>query len=970
MAGYGVAFSTIGFLVRDAARGNRPTLFSFNGTNYNAIRLSETPLVAPADVAIAGADVNSITQLYGGAYQKAWEALIWVSRDNTGNQIRVFFYFTSTNTWAVHSVGTGGTYLNGTALGTPSYTKRTGSSVSVPTLTDFIGIPSTKDIFVWTPSGGLLRGSLTGYLTGITSATWTQFDKRPPSVFSVFSSTPMTTYSPTLGSSRNDLNIQIGSLAEKTLPVFGSGLSETVGGLYWFDLGTKVKQVSSTIWVGLNRGGYLWIGNPAFSKVPQELTPNTTTVRGDITIANLGFSDDFDWAWDSTQTQLAIVYRDFANASPAFPRLGFIQYNSGTNAITHERGAQSGVVPITSTPQISYNNVNATWTIVAQDTTTPARMMLFRRNVAGGWLPDEQAPAFGAGKKPAKPYYHTDGSIIAVTESESSSNFLVSIRNHVTNLWSSIYLSAGGGFAAPRFTRSLDGSKWWIFGSQGGRVAWANDATSNPSWSIWSGSPTLTNVGYGRVTTPILLAQTSAIVVATSAGVDGATPASREMLVWRFENTGVVTCVGAFTAKGRLQTTMWSGEEEDGVTDLSWTPDSKLLYGATRPSRTSLHWSLRGSRVSWTSPQGESLLGSGRYITLGEKHFREQWGSTLSSGLAQNLIVEYPSIVGWTSLPLAQRTSDLDYLGLKWPFAASSGSLFTSGSPSNGIVDDATLSSGTLVASSTRSWPLIFGNTRWGGIHQTGSSVFSQGGMLSLLPPLTMTNTTYFGNAAIGSNNSFKIKALAAVTFKGTRIWKDNVSRQYTLVGPVTYQIDVTLPARGSHLVLEFNTASSLVLDPTDVPLSYWTDLNHSNTNYAVVIGEAREQELLLYPALGMRTATPLTYGNLEPLELLGQLNECIYSLPYKLDIVPWYEIITTGSTSFAMKQVGSLKGVQSLTFTPAVQKQLSLRRLLPLGGWCLSQSPAVIATSSRVQALASITDSIVIFDKLSGDLP
>jgi hypothetical protein len=132
-------------------------------------------------------------------------------------------------------------------LGTPSFIKRTGSLVGVATLTAFADSIVTKDIFVWTQSAGLLKGSLTGYWnSGISGAVWTQ-DKRQPSPLPLFSSTPMSTYSPTLGISRNDLSVQIGSLAEKTLPIFGAGLTETTGGLFWHDLGVKVKQISSTI---------------------------------------------------------------------------------------------------------------------------------------------------------------------------------------------------------------------------------------------------------------------------------------------------------------------------------------------------------------------------------------------------------------------------------------------------------------------------------------------------------------------------------------------------------------------------------------------------------------------------------------------------------------------------------------------------------------------------------------------------
>jgi hypothetical protein len=966
MAGYGIASSSIRFLIGDAARANRPTLFSFNGTSYSGIRLSETPLVAPADAAIAGADINSVTQFYGGAYQNAWDASIWVTREASGNQIKLIMYFASTNTWNVMSVGTGGTYLNGVTLVTPSFTKRTGSLVAVPTLTPYLDISTTKYIFIWTPSAGLLRGSLTGYLTGISSASWSQFDKRQPTNLPTFSSTPMTTYSPTLGVSRCDISVQIGSLAEKNLPIFGAGLTATTGGLMWFETGTKVKQITSTIWAGLNRGGYLWIGNPAFSSAQQELTPNPATIRGDITVTNLGNTDDFDWAFNGNQTQIAFVYKD-QNNTPAAPKLGFILYDIATNTIIHERGGKSNVIAINSTPQITHNTVNNSWSIVAQQLTViaaDAQLVLFRRLVATGlWLPDEVALASASGRSPAKPIHHTDGSIIVVTETGASNNALVSLRTHSTGVWTGIYQTTGGGFLAPKFIKTAN--RWWIFGSQGGRVAWSTNPITNGAWSIWSGS--LSSIGYTRASSPTPLALTTSVVVAASTLVDGLTPANREMLLWRFEEAGTATCIGAFTAKGRLQAASYSGEEEDGITALSWTPDQKLIYGAARPTRATLHWSLRGSTAAWNKPHGDSLLGSGRYLTVGEKHYREQWSSV--SG--EDLIIEYPSGSRWPALPLARRTSDADLTSIKWPFTTSSGSLFMKGSPLSGLTDDTI--TGTLITSASRSWPLIFGNTRWSGLHQTGPSVFSQGSMLGLLPPLSSNNLDYFGSATVGSNNLFKLQALAAITLKGTRTWKDNVARQYvyTLVGPVTYQIDTTLGALGSHMVLEFNTASSLILDATETPLSYWTDPNHSNTDYAVVIGEVKDQSFLLYPAIGARKqATELVYGNLEPIEMTSGVGDWIYALPYKLDVAPLFEIVSAGSTSFALKRVGSLKGVQPITFTPSVQRQLALRRLLPMDGWFLYQASDVIASSSRINALASLTSSIVILDKLNGVMP
>jgi hypothetical protein len=966
MAGYGVASpSGVRFLVRDSARGGRPTVFINNAGTYSGSRLSES--VAPYDVLVTGADANSATQFYGSLYHNVWDASIWTTRDTAGNQVKLIFYFYRSNLWSVMSIGSGGTYLPTLPLGTPSFTKRTGSLISLsPT--------DNGAVFLWTASAGLLKGTLNGTTAGISSASWSQWDKRQPASFPIFSTNPLNTYSPNVAVSRCDLSFQIASLAEKTLPIFGAGLSSTTCGIQWFEPGTKVKQITSTIWAGLNRNGYLWIGNPTFSSVQQELFPlGSATVRGDIAVANLGYTDDFDWDLNSSQTQIAFVYKDMANAN----RLGFILYEISTNSITHERGGASGVVPLGGTPQIAYNSVGSSWSIIAQDATSPAsnaRLMYFKRLIASTWA-EETALASGSGKNPAKPMHASDGSLIVATESGASYNLLISKRDYTTSTWSSIYISSGGGFKSPKMAKTSDGLMWWAFGGvdNTARIAW----TSNPvtGWSIWNGTPTLANLAYSRISTPTLLPLTSSIIVASAATVDGAIPANRELLIWRFENAGTARLIGAFTSKGRLQSGIYSGEEEDGITDLSWTPDQKLIYGATRPTRTTLHWSLRGSSQSWSGAHGDSLLGSGRYITLGSKHFREQWGSALATGggtTGQDLIIEYPSLTSWSTLPLALRTSETDFTSIRWPFATSSGYLFTTGSPTSGISDDTGAATGTLITSTSRGWPLILGNTRWSGLSHTGPAVFTQGAMLGLYPPSGTTNLAYFGNATIGSSNLFKVKALAAITFNGTRTWSVSPAKQYTLVGPITYLIDTALTALGSHLVLEFNTSSSFVIDAAETPLSYWQAIDHSSTKYAVVVGEVREQSMLLYPAQGSRTsALPLAFGHLEPIEMTNGITDWSYSLPYRLDVVPAYEIAAISGNSLSLKEVGtSLRGTQPSTLTVSKQ-QIAMRRLLPNDGCFLFQTTtSSMASSSKTSALATLTSSLVTIDKLNGEMP
>jgi hypothetical protein len=897
MAGWGVAVDLglesthykMTFLVRDAARGGRPTMYSYDGTTYAAIRLSEGP--APFDAVVVGADTTSVSQFYGGFYQIAWNAVVWATR-SAANQIKIFTYFVSGNIWNVQSLGTGGTFLGSIPMGTPTFAARTGSLVSGSHLEVFGENTHSANLYLGTASGGLIKGARSAhYLTGYSGATWTRMDGRI--TLPAYSSNHKSTYTASLAPSRCDLSIQIGSLAEKTLPLFGAGVSGGEG-LQWFEPGTHVKNVSDGLWLGLNRGGYLWIGNTTFTTNQQELTPNTSTVRGDIVVANLGYTDDFDWAFDGTY--VGISYKDINNAN----KLGFILYNTTTNTIVHERGGASGVQVVYSTPRITYNTVTNSWVIVAESST--GRLLYFKRTSGGVWseetsvsmLPGGSHPymTVGSGKSPAKPMILSDGSLLVVTENGVGFNGLITRRDVGTGIWSTVYLSTGGGFKTPEITRTLDGLKWWVFGGDGGRVM----ASLSPTTG-WAVLPSLSSVGYDRMSKPSIIPQQSSVLGATSAKTDGVAPADQEILVWRFDNTGDVRVVGAFTAMGRMQSALYSTEEETNFTNLSWVGE-KLLYGATRPTRTLRHWSLRGS-TNWENPQGESLLGSGRLLTLGERHFREQWSSSTQSGWGTSdgdLVFEYgvdASFVGTSSVfPLALRTDETDFMSLKWPYVASSGSLFTKGWDVS-LVDDTDLATGTLITSATRRWPVILGSTRWGGIHQAGPAVFSQGGMMGLFPPTGMTNAAYFGIAAVGSSNLFKIRAKAAITFSGTHTWSTGPSNTYTLVGPVTFELDTSLAALGAHLVLDFNVASSLVLDPTDTPLSYWTDNAHNLVSYALVVGEVRAQKFILYPAKGSRAnAVALMHGHLEPGEMGGAMNTWIYSLRKETGNMPAFEII------------------------------------------------------------------------------
>jgi hypothetical protein len=881
------------FLVRDNARGDRPTLYTKKVAAYTSTALSE----GVADVTLAGANGSSTLQFYGGFYQQAWDALVWATQSGP-NQVKVFTYFMTGDVWNVMSLGSGGTFLSSLPMGVPSFTHRSGSLLTGSHLAVFNESDHSAKLYVWTADGGLIIGNMSAhYITGYTTVNWLQngsLNELP-----VFSANPISTYSPIQAPSRCDLSIQIGSLAEETLPLYGAGVSSDGQGIQWTNPGVIVKQVDSGLWLGLNRStagvGYLWIGDADCCKAAHELTPSTTIVGGNTIVADLGSTDNFDFATDGSY--LCIVYRDQSNGN----RLGFIEYNLTTKAIVHERGGLSNVLILNSTPRVVYNPINTSWEIVAEHASL-GRLLYFRRGVNGTWTVEEQwtsmSPpppahpysAASTGKNPGKPYVLGDGSLLVVTESGVTSEARITVRDYASNEWSLEHLSTTGGFEYPEITRTLDASRYWAFGGGGG-ILHRPDA-GGP----WTSLPS--DAGYDRALKPEITPQNSSVLVASAGTSDGSVLEGQELFVWDVSLSGIKQ-VGAYTAMGRTQDSLYSGEEETSFTQISWTPYKKVLYGAYRPTRTVPHWSLRGSDTDWAVPQGESLLGSGRMITLGERHFREQWGSTPDNGWGDNLIFEY-DVNGYVGsspvLPVAQRTGEDDFTSIKWPFTTSVGDLFTKGWDGT-LEDDTDLASGTLVTSGDRRWPIILGSTRWSGVHQAGPSVFSQGAMLGLLSPAGMTNTDYFGNPAIGSNNLFKIRAYAGVTLEGVHTWYVDPTRTYTLVGPVTFQLDTdfvsTPDALGAHLVLDFNVPDSLELDPTAQPLSYWVDVVHNLESYAVVLGEVREQSFLLYPAKGSRAGSePLVHGHLEPSELSSPMNSWVYSLRKETGSMPEFEII------------------------------------------------------------------------------
>jgi hypothetical protein len=168
---------------------------------------------------------------------------------------------------------------------------------------------------------------------------------------------------------------------------------------------------------------------------------------------------------------------------------------------------------------------------------------------------------------------------------------------------------------------------------------------------------------------------------------------------------------------------------------------------------------------------------------------------------------------------------------------------------------------------------------------------------------------------------------LPAVTFIGTHTFKNSdANTSYTINGPVTF----LLTTSGQHLVLEFCTQNSLVLDPNATGLSYWLDYEHPGDRYALVLGENRDSQFLLSRYFGGHL---LTHGTYEPREFLAfdlrfeNRNSYIPPITYHLE-----EINTGISKRFKFKIEGTNHGIQSINFGSATLGQFVVRGPYALG--------------------------------------
>lgn len=861
-----------GFFVKDGSRANRPTLYYYNGT-YNAVHLDES--------VIPEADPLAVVQGLGALYIDSLSAAVFLSFDRA--LLRAFIFFCEKNAWYCDTIGFGGDFLSTTHIGTPSLpsTSLRYVTISVQDLPES-NVNATADFYIYASNVGVIKGTLLGNnSSGLISSAYILQDARPTG--ELFSQRD---HSYTLANAvaRNDLSLQFRSFTEK-LPPYGISTAATVAGkaVSWFDSGTKVKNPAANVWVGLNRGGYLWI---AVNHYQKELTPGGA-VRGDIIVTGLDQTSDYDCT--VVGNKLALCYR--SNVSFNFT---FLVYD-----ITAESVDYITTVPATlgSTPRLLYSN--GTWIVVAQDESRDGGQLVYYTSPASSpavWVTESVIMAANTGRNPTRAV--AIGNDLILAAEDLSFNSLVWKRD--AGVWSTIATLSG--LMAPILLSSTTG--YWLIGNN--CTAWSSFGIS--AWNIvLNYQQALSKSAMARADDVLLAIVTSIYAVGvfslnSSSGATG-----------RF--------VGAFSTKG---SSLASGDEEQGITDVSWTPSAEILYSAQRPLRDS-HWTR--INANWDTALGESMLGTGRGITIDRRHFREQWWydqiSVVENG---NSLGEY--------LPLALRDQG-SLFNLRWPWGVNTGPLFY-----QDYLPELSLATGGLPASLSRAWPLILGSTT---LNSVGSSTVTWGSFLGLYPPIGETDSSYFGASL--PFHLFKLQVPFTLTLDGTHVWS-TFNRSYTQSGPITFTFDPAT-AVGAHLVLWFSRANSLVLDSSSAALSYWQASNHDETNYAVVIGEVRSNGFLIYPN------TFLTFGALEPRELLSSglsVSDWCYRVPKATNSLPYFEIIPITDTKFSIKNMNfNPHGFQGFNFA-----SISTARQLLHRGWYYFQ------VESALGNLSASTDVVI----------
>lgn len=858
----------VGFLVRDGSRGNKPTFYSYDGT------FSSQQLDAPLD----GVGADSIIQGLGAVNLTELDCVAFLSASIVG-QLRIFFYFYTLDAWYCHTLGTAGTYLPLTAMDIPTWTNMSGRLITVsehknPEINKVV----TVGFYLYAPNVGIICGEVSGnYATGLTDASYLIQDSRLTN--EPFSNRDHS-YTLAIAVSRNDLSLQFRSFAER-LPTFGAATSVTTSGdaLALFDMGTKVRSISDSLWVGINSEGYLWV---AASSYYREL---------------LGQADDYDCA--IVGDSLAICFRDLATNN-----LIFFVYNIVTETVVY---SETIAATLGSTPRIILHDDS--WVIVAQDDSRDGgQLIYYRRTISDPtpavWVEDPVVMDAGDGLKPSRPVFVGTAMIVA-TETLLSD----------TKLWK----NDGGwslvatlvGFTNPELI-SIS-SSFWLIGDN--RAAWSTSFDSG--WQTGAYYPQALHKSITVFNDTILLAlQTSSrgIGVLRLRLVDGYP--TRELR-------------GTFSSKGNLSSLL-SGDEEGDFSDLSWTADLKLLYSASRNGRDR-HWTLLGS--NWHYPMGESILGAGRGITIGQRHFREQWW--------EDEVQITEKVFAWGELlPIAQRDQG-SFVSLRWPNSSDAGRLFFR----NNVEDDE-LPSGTMLASSVREWPLILGSTTQMSV---GPATATNGSFLGVEFPLSYSLSP--------DSYLLRLNAPFSLTFAGEHTWSA-FPRSYVQTGNLTFIFDPAT-AVGSHLVLRFAESSSLTLDSLAAPLSYWQSSNQDESVYAVVLGEVKPEGFLLYPD------TLLTYGVLEPTELLALGFDAFsweFRRPRLLSGDHAFELIPITDVMFSIRNVNhEPHGIQALSFASFVTARQLLHR-----DWYFYQTESlnknVMPATDTVKSIAAKPANIIVY--------
>ena len=417
----------------------------------------------------------------------------------------------------------------------------------------------------------------------------------------------------------------------------------------------------------------------------------------------------------------------------------------------------------------------------------------------------------------------------------------------------------------------------------------------------------------------------SSVVMISTLKVDGSIPANQEIGVFRF-NADESVNISGLTAKGRLQSGLWSGDEENSFADISINYDGRLIYRATRPSRTQSHYSLWKTNNGWLAT-GESLLGSGRFITIQKNHFRENWASdsNQSTVLMQD---STGALTGISHLPIAQRTVS-DYVLLRWAYAAvASQPLFGYGTTT--FTDDTGLQSGSMLAASSRSWPLLLGQTILN--IGSGAGALYWGSLLGVSAPPSTTNLAYFGTATVGASGLLKINPSNVLMLIGSHRWTVSSGRSFLMTGTTTFVLDSS--ALGSHIAFIFSTGSAYI-DTVANPLTGWSDLNYSQVNYVTVLAELREQGVTVYPVMIADSAdSKLTYANLEPRELTLTPELWRFHLPSPFasthDLPLQFLVEALAVDKIKVREIGGIRGLQQVSFPIGSSLQLLMRGTLP----------------------------------------